>query len=865
MSTVPIALEAFRTRCASVIRPRGFVEAHGGLFSYDTCPSGSRTVAKCLPIQRYQSTLSSNTPLALRRIDSSIRHGRPSRGTRAYGGNNPGIRLLCTRRDEARRSGIYAQPQDSHRHAQEERRKAPEKYDNAGTVEDRREVDGQDSGSKHLSRNSGEASTISTRVLAPPASHSKPFSHRVKDTFSNPIPSIRNLLTVADKSLSLPAPPPSSYIRGFKRSRRKVRGLRMSEAVDRSLEHAPNEGVRFDEQRMEQEVLDAVSTGNPHVVLRCLDSRSRSREFSRVLGKLPRSTFSELLRCLDPENFIGSIQRRSLEISPQAYEQLFTGFDNNYYMFTSTFVSRLWLILRIRLGSTSISLSDVRYLLKFAQVVGEVNFAKFLWKRFTTEGQGFIRPDVACYNNLMATICWSDVVTGDTRYRLRVIGYNIASRAKLENEAEAQDPSGHRVGGPHGIKNQVSNLFRSMLASGLAGDEETFCSMMIAFAREADLKSVEAILGRVWDIDVSELLNNPEFENAPKAYRKDSPFYPSERLLVTLAHAYGINNAIPVALRLVDYVSRQYSLVIPISVWAELLNWTHVLSIPRRKKSPPDSRSHPIGVDLDDTSVLDEPETIVTASETTGQLPPEAVTNLWNTMISEPYNVKPTLALYDRAIRSLLSRQQFGRAQRLMKDSTKCHTESVRKLDRAMAEVGATVAKHGRDELHQNRIRERNFLSMEVRQGRYYRRGWVRKLLKVGERNMRHRNPDWYCRGIPHILDEWTSYLPARINYATPTGTVTLWTGAWELNRYHVWHLCYGQDPRGNLPPVACSPWTLRSHRRSLVRLIGRRVRMNRDRAQQFQQRQKLVARSRRGRSTTLEKTNQDEGTTSRE
>jgi hypothetical protein len=44
---------------------------------------------------------------------------------------------------------------------------------------------------------------------------------------------------------------------------------------------------------------------------------------------------------------------------------------------------------------------------------------------------------------------------------------------------------------------------------------------------------------------------------------------------------------------------------------------------------------------------------VMDTSKEISQLPPESVTNLWYIMVSEPYNVKPTLGIYNRLIINL--------------------------------------------------------------------------------------------------------------------------------------------------------------------------------------------------------------------
>ncbi|KAI9049131.1 hypothetical protein LZ554_006979 [Drepanopeziza brunnea f. sp. 'monogermtubi'] len=91
------------------------------------------------------------------------------------------------------------------------------------------------------------------------------------------------------------------------------------------------------------------------------------------------------------------------------------------------------------------------------------------------------------------------------------------------------------------------------------------------------MTGVEAILKRVRAIDVPALVTTSDLPPA-MAYHPGSPFYLSKHFLFIIRHAYGINNNIPVALRLLDYLPRRYHIPVSIDVWEELLEWTFVLT-----------------------------------------------------------------------------------------------------------------------------------------------------------------------------------------------------------------------------------------------------------------------------------------------
>lgn len=169
-----------------------------------------------------------------------------------------------------------------------------------------------------------------------------------------------------------------------------------------------------------------------------------------------------------------------------------------------------------------------------------------------------------------------------------------------------------------------------MLKDGAVANEESFRIVMTALAREGDLETVQSILHRMWNINVDGLRKGKDEEALkPKYMDPSNPLRPTANLLFTVAHAFGINNDIPIALRLVDFIARHYDLQIPRETWEQLFEWTFVLSLPR-------------------TGVKAR-----TDGTREGELPQQAVANLWNTMTGTAYLIKPTMGMYNHLMRNL--------------------------------------------------------------------------------------------------------------------------------------------------------------------------------------------------------------------
>lgn len=516
------------------------------------------------------------------------------------------------------------------------------------------------------------------------------------------------------------------------------------------------DGFRVECSPNENELYQALRTGNPHNVLKALISLVRYDGYdyySKVLQTIPPNTFSEILRCLDPQYFVSRYGKFHTEIS-KTYAEIMglpSASKSGYHRFSTIFLSQIHGIIKARQRDHPLSLSDYRYLLKCARATGNVKVSQEIWMSMTAVSvSGHSRPvtpDSECFNHYLATMTWSDTANPYLKNRLRVIPDNYTPRSWPMPPYTLR---GHRVGPKNGIKANVSQTFRQMVKAGVPGDEETFCLMMMGFAREGDVVSVGSTLRRVWGIDVDALMSVDEsLLQSVKPYSLDSPFYPSTKILHTISHAYGINNDLPTALRLVDYISRQYNIAIPTSVWNELLQWTFVLS----------KKRYGGRVEGDGTAI--------------GQLPQDAVSNIWSTMTSPPYNVKPTMEMYDRYITNLLQRQRFGETKLAMEEARILHKAQVRNFSRQYLLLRSTFRPD--HPISEKRIRDVQFARMKLLRNREYIKRWVRLLISNASTSLKH-NPNWSAHDLPKILKEWNLFIPKRVVYPIATGHVSFWT-----------------------------------------------------------------------------------------
>lgn len=509
----------------------------------------------------------------------------------------------------------------------------------------------------------------------------------------------------------------------------------------------------------------ALRLANPHMVLKTLlDIVERDGHYaSKLLASIPATTFSEVLRCLDPKHFVDRYANLHKEISPRTAHLL--GLPNvhegGYLRFCGVFLSQVNKIITARAQRYPVSTSDIKYLLRCARATGDTQSAEAIWRSVASisrqDQTKRIMLDAECYNHYLATKCWSDSFNAARRYNLRVVPSNLRLR---EWSVPPYAFQGHQTGPERGIKAQASQIFRKMVESGVPGNEETFCLMMVAMAREGDLSGISTVLRRVWDIDVEALLKEDESKvPPPRSLPVDSPFYPSEQILFTLAHVYGINNTVPTALRLVDYVSRQYDIQIPGNVWNELLEWTFVLAADRSIRN---------------TETNDEGFKI-------GKLPPASVSHLWNTMTSEPYNVKPTMEMYNRLITNLIHRSRFREAEQRMEEAYRANLKYVRELSRQVLVYQSTAA---HNPIAPQRAQAVNLAHLRVRRNRLYIRRWVRHWIRLGSKAAvwKDTSGTFTAQHLPDFLERWKSFLPVRVKYWIAGGEVSFATGVNAAN-----------------------------------------------------------------------------------
>lgn len=486
---------------------------------------------------------------------------------------------------------------------------------------------------------------------------------------------------------------------------------------------------------------------------------------SQFLKEAPSATFVEVLRVLDPRYFLDPIKEVYRWLDWRRARQRKLGFSDKYLDDFLAVVQKIFA--RRRDAGHNLGLHEYNYLLDCARVLGYGDMACTTWKEMT-EIHG-IEPNLQSYNYFMEAQCWAGAYHTLTRWDFQVDDFRYKQRTKDERSIKWRS---YRTG-DEGISQRMLRMFQLMVKKGVDGDESTFTNLMVALARNRDMRGVEGVLKSVWNIDVKLMFELDEEElETPTFYEPGSPLEPSSRLLFTIAHVYGINNDVPTGLSLVDFVSRQYNLTVPVPVWAELLEWTYVHQVYR------------------------SPKQRLKMGAGAGALPSSSAQSLWSLMLDEPYNITPTLPMCSLYARSMIEWQMVNltvdamrRARFLLEDSRTyrdlCRVEATQLDEEAKREYQAIKSKSGsqpffyippasfltarRDLLvatlayHRNVLLLRNLVT-DLLHGRHWDRS-------AKERSTRH----WIRRVLPQMIEEWAEWVPNKVDMVDPsTGKITI-------------------------------------------------------------------------------------------
>ncbi|PGH34986.1 hypothetical protein GX50_02226 [[Emmonsia] crescens] len=374
-------------------------------------------------------------------------------------------------------------------------------------------------------------------------------------------------------------------------------------------------------------------------------------QIQSITYNLPDAAFAAALSLLTPSHFIEPHKKIHRRFHPavahaKGYKTLEMIFDEFKQVLHFALEKR-------RAAGFRLGITEYTHLLDCARSMGDADMADWLWHDMTVDK---IEPTTACYNHYMEVKAWHHAYVAKEKFNIRYTPWVYRKRSYSNRNPNYQ---GYRTGGEENVRQQVLRLFDEMVGKGQQPDEATYVNVMVASSREGHIVAVENVLKTVWNIDVETIMTREDPANIPPVteFSPASPLHPTYRLLYAVAHIFGSNNDLSTALQLVDFISTHYKIPIPDSVWLELVEWSYVLSA---KRWGPRARENSVG-----------------------KIPRETVRTLFDTMTSSPYNVKPTIPLYDMLITTYWSRSDLDHTLKYMREGYALFQETLRRRNSA--------------------------------------------------------------------------------------------------------------------------------------------------------------------------------------
>ncbi|KAI1859950.1 uncharacterized protein JN550_011761 [Neoarthrinium moseri] len=512
-------------------------------------------------------------------------------------------------------------------------------------------------------------------------------------------------------------------------------------------------------------------------------------EMVAAVQTIPRTTFSEFLRSLDPLDVVPENDpTHGVHINPGLWMVLNMGAIIDEWgvrvLYARLLRQMLTLMRALHASGSVLNVNDYVPLLRAAGASSDVAVVKLLWGQMIEHGISYWRQG-SIYNEFVkARLLVEPAYFGFDKTRLAMTARNLHRRGRVRLHAEtiggldrlrlATRQRSYRFGLNKNIPHaeDLSRIMRKPRSAtrmfyyiqhwGFHVTERLLCSLMRGFGRAGALRFIQyRILEDYFAITVRQNKRCDEVYVGPTPPRttphKDPlrarapTMKPSARLMEAVIDVYCSNGYLSTAFTIVDYLSSKHRIPISPKAWFELFEWTYVLSSPA----------------------------VSTGWNYVGfrqRIPStDAVEMIWNTMTSPPYKVEPGFKQYDLLIRSLLGQSKIHQAMKYMESARKFHQKQCADCESAALEytgarqtgVDATAALR--------RFQRARFLKEYM----WHRmNGWCNDLLKHKWRPKElHDGSRW----IPDVIRDWRDFIRNPVQYRTATGFVEMYDPAEEI------------------------------------------------------------------------------------
>lgn len=465
------------------------------------------------------------------------------------------------------------------------------------------------------------------------------------------------------------------------------------------------------------------------------------------LESIPKTTWSEIVRLLDSRRFMAPLHAEHRSFSHGRTRHL----ARAAVISPDSYLRMVMNIVNIRrVHRLNIGVGDYRRLLANAARIGNPELARALWSALLEDG---LIPDAACYQALLEAIVWDE----GARTRMKRSTIRLPDFASSHNtDSVVQRPAAAA---------EVRRIWKEMLTNGVEPNTGCYCVIMVSLAQEGDSEGVYDVVSRVSGVDVHSFLGA-----ADASQPKDLGSYPvfDNRLLSSLAYAFGYLNKIPLGLRIIDHISNTHGIEISQGVWYVMTRWAWIQA--RTKSEDKVSSNLPVL----QQRLFD-------------------IASMGTVMQSPPYHISPSMDLRDLIFRAhgltivksgdalgfreMISHMEAGR--QLLISQINAYRTALDQYHRAELKLG-----QGRNTLFlvknaQAARKKASDLKIKKTQTKTMLSRWAMSLIPLKNIDRSFGTPSaafdrWRVVGLPNFIQVWSAFLPDTVKYRIATGRVDL-------------------------------------------------------------------------------------------
>ncbi|KAF3765219.1 hypothetical protein M406DRAFT_70286 [Cryphonectria parasitica EP155] len=530
-----------------------------------------------------------------------------------------------------------------------------------------------------------------------------------------------------------------------------------------------------------ESLLVALRQNDPVRLYFCLLDLTRGateldNDFCHAVKAIPGTTFSEILRIFDPVNVQKNVDSApEICISYGASVQTPLGELVNKWGVKTLYVSifnRLRLIQQARRSSqVRPLLNDYAVLLRCAGATSNIQAAKEIWFEVKRDGyQHWI--DTQLYTEFIKVRYLTEALYANNnlaRLRLRPLDLYRTSiwlpkatvkrlKALVSNTTSRQ---AHRFGQNQGElywaepltrmlrrRFPLAKLERSAFRRGfLPADELLACAVLKANGRNGRTVASRVLLKDCWGINVVIDWDAGTVDVSGGAdFPPGSAKAPTEALLDAVVHCFGNQGQVVVAVKLVDFLSTRYGLMVPDKVWSDLLDYARI-----QQTRPASTEWRLAGF----PSRLIKTDTLL---------------DIWNVCTQHPYNFKPGMKDYYTLTKILiLETASKSRPLEAIRQIRPLYRDTVRQLREAWQELVLTTRQGVPNYAAYRRYRVLQSRKNYMWYCFHYTALQLLKKTKPGRVDDHNA-----VRIIPEVVRELGPFMPKTITYRIATGIVQL-------------------------------------------------------------------------------------------